>query len=58
MTDKDNIRKDCIKYCMVKAKTGNIKDVFNKISKALNNCNPTQESIRECITLLKVLENE
>lgn len=57
MDDKD-IASDCIKYCLLKAKTGNVEDALRKISKALNNCEPNQQSIHECITLLKVLENE
>lgn len=55
MNDKAN---DCIRYCLIKARTGNEKDALDKISKALTNCKPDKKSIHECIILLKVLENE
>lgn len=56
--DKEEMMADAIKYCLVKAKTNNIKDVFTKISKALNDCEPSKESVHECIILLKVLEDD
>ena len=46
---------DCVKYCMIKARTGNERDALNKIAKALHNCDGSRESINECIMLLKVL---
>ena len=58
MMNKQDKASDCIKYCLIKARTGNRKDAMNKIAKALGNCEPTKQSIHECITLLKVLEDE
>ena len=57
MTNK-NIIDDCIRYCIVKSKGNDVPAVLNKISKALHNCDMTKESIRECIVLLKILEDE
>lgn len=55
MDDKMN---DCLKYCLIKARTGNHKDALDKIAKALHNCDGSKESIHECIVLLRVLEDE
>lgn len=57
MNDK-SIAADCIKYCLIKARTGNHRDALDKISKALHNCDGSKKSIHECIMLLKVLEDE
>lgn len=56
--DKQDKASDCIKYCIIKARTGNTQDAIAKISKALGNCEPTKQSIHECMMLLKVLEDE
>lgn len=57
MKNKD-IASDCIKYCLIKARSHDYKTVLKKISKALNNCDMSKQSIHECIILLKVLEDE
>lgn len=57
MTDK-SIFMDCVKYCLIKARTNNEKDALDKIAKALHNCDGSKQSIHDCITLLKVLEDE
>lgn len=49
---------DAIKYCMIKRKTGRQKDVLDKIGKALHECNGSDDSIKQCIILLKVLIDE
>lgn len=54
----DDIATDCVKYCIIKARTGNCQDALEKISKALHNCDGSKQSIHECIMLLRVLEDE
>lgn len=58
MMDNKDIASDCIKYCLIKARTGNHQDALNKIAKALSHCDGSKQSIHECIMLLKVLEDE
>ena len=48
MNDKD-IASDCIKYCLIKARTGNHQDALKKIAKALGHCDGSKQSIHECI---------
>lgn len=57
MENKD-MASDCIKYCLIKARSHDYKTALKKISKALNNCDMSKQSIHECIILLKVLEDE
>lgn len=52
------MQSDCIKYCILKARTGNTRDAMKKIGKALEQCEPSKQSIHEAIILLKVLEDE
>lgn len=54
----DDKMSDCLKYCLIKARTGNHRDALDKIAKALSHCDDSEESIRECILLLKVLLDE
>lgn len=56
--DNKDIASDCVKYCLIKARTGNHQDALNKIAKALTHCDGSKQSIHECIMLLKVLEDE
>ena len=49
---------DCLKYCLIKARTDNRKDALDKIAKALMHCDASKQSIHECIVLLRVLEDE
>lgn len=57
MTDKEK-SDDCIRYCIIKARSGDTEKVLRKISKALIHSDMTQKSIHECIVLLQVLEKE
>ena len=56
--DGKDIASDCVKYCLIKARTGKHKDALDKIAKALSHCDGSKQSIHECIMLLKVLEDE
>jgi hypothetical protein len=58
MMDEKDMTMDCIKYCLIKARTHNDKDALDKIAKALSHCDGSKQSIRDCIMLLKVLEDE
>lgn len=49
---------DCIKYCIIKARSGNTDKVVKQIGKALIQCDKSKQSIHEAIILLKVLEDE
>ena len=54
----DEKMSDCLKYCLIKARTGKQKDALDKIAKALVHCDASKQSIRECILLLRVLEED
>lgn len=60
MTNQDKAE-DCIRYCLIKK---NNKDknkrqaAIKKIAKALYSCDMSQQSIKECIILLKVFQDE
>lgn len=58
MMDNKDMATDCVKYCLIKARTRNYKDAIDKIAKALSHCDGSKQSIRDCIMLLKVLEDE
>lgn len=52
---QDEKRIDCIRYCLLKAKTNHQKDVIPKITTALRQCDMSNDSIRDAILLLQAL---
>lgn len=58
MMNENDIANDCIKYCLIKARGGDVEPVIKKIAKALYHCDMSSQSMNECMVLLKVLRDE